>query len=123
MRLNVYEAASLLSADYGASGIFTKKSAILHKHAERRVFSGCAIGAGVVVTYHYESFVYSDLFRQKRLKKKYREGMMALTGQQFLEWALRTPGTIVDGTVVKQTSWIFPGPSCGLWYNNDVRYF
>lgn len=61
----MYIVGSLLAFDFGAAGIFLKKSAVPHNHAGQKVFVGRPIGAREVVGYYYRSLVYSDLRRQK----------------------------------------------------------
>lgn len=43
------------------------------------------MGAGEAILSYYESFVYSDLCKQKHIKKMFQERAIAVTIDQFIK--------------------------------------
>lgn len=52
--------------------------------------------------HNYRLVVLADLSGQRQLMTAYVEGVMAVTVEQLLKWALKNPDTVVDGSGVER---------------------
>lgn len=86
------------------------------------MFSARPIGIGEVKRYFYGLVVYSELGRQKQLKRTYGKGLILVTVEQFSKCPFKVLDTIVDRRGVKRTLWIAPALFCSMPYINNAMY-
>jgi len=121
-RFNEMDPQALLSAECLALKVRIKPSNIQHPHVGLGVFAKKAFQKGEVIGYYYGALVYGDIGEDHRSRRKYGSGMMAVSTDDYLKWALRVALQFRDSQDKMHVGYICPGPFCAMRYINDSRY-
>ena len=112
--VRVYEAAML--------GLMVKRSTIRHPSSGLGLFTSKAIAKGDNVGYYYGTIVYGDIGSNRRLYKRYGEGILSVSSEEFDKWANEIGFEFIDRSGNAYDAFIVPAPFCVTRFINDPRY-
>ena len=121
-RLNAVNVPALRAYECMNWNIRIKKSTIKHPHSGLGVFAKKGFKTGDIIGYYYGTLVYGDLDKAHRVRKRYGEGLMSVSSDEYRKWALQLKYPFTDARNKKHTGYICPGPFNAMRYTNSFEY-
>lgn len=86
------------------------------------MFAARGFGIGETIRQYYGTLVYRNLVNEKQKWKAYGNGIMSVTVQKFIKWAIRLSDKVTDEIGMEQTAWKVPALFSAKMYVNDAKY-
>ena len=122
MRVNNLDVAALRTHECLHLGVSLRPSTIKSEKAGLGVFATRNFDRDEVVGYYYGALVYGDLAIDRKLTKRYGEGVLSVSSNDFSKWAAELTYNFKSTDGKRHKGWIAPTPWCVMRYINDPRY-
>ena len=121
-RMNSVDIRAVMAYEASKWDLVVKKSTIKHPNAGCGLFTTKPISKKDIVGYYYGALIYGDIGADRRLHKRYGNGILSCSSEEFNKWSNQIDHEFCDTKGQRYKCFIAPAPFCVTKMINDPRY-